>query len=290
MAPTTTTEVLTVEGVMVKAPGIDFYTAMPGDAPALFSRRYADITRPRKLVIPAPYHTRSAWSDQRVELVAKEFRRMLPGVCATIDKVKRWEDLYMYFDAYDLWWEGAWNLFAVMDCICQENDNYHRVEAANQVGQAAQAQTMSRLPGQAILDSNPHWDPETFAIVDDWMTEWLASPVNRHKLRAWNTSVARHPDIMSVFSYADRQDIGDVSGFASDMLRELLRQHRDNFLGKLTQEAIVGGIDPSTSGMFSIFHRILHQQKRIANVCGHSAYSPPVSRSPVRGCQFWGLG
>jgi len=267
MAPTTTMEMLTIEGVMVKAPSLDFYTAMPDDAPALFSRRYADVAQPRKLVMPAPYHSRSAWSDQKVELVAKDFRRTLPGVCAMVDEIKRWEDLFMYFDAYDLWGEGAWNLFAVIDCIRQENDVYHRVKAANQVGEIASAPTISqteqnnsaptvnRLLVQAALDKNPSWDRDTFAIVENWMREWLTSPVNCRKLRVWNTSVARYPDIMSVFSYADRQDIGNIPGIANDMLRELLRVYRDSFVGKPVQ------IRPSTSGMLSSFHQTLCKSK-----------------------------
>ncbi|KAK1750242.1 hypothetical protein QBC47DRAFT_278071, partial [Echria macrotheca] len=161
-------------GAEIEMPSINLYTNMPADARSTISK-LAGASEPRKMYHMLPDRTLVAWSQRQIQGLANQFRAAHPEAAMSVVRPTRWEDLYDYFDAHDLWYKGAWNLWQLVLCICDQND----VEAADQ--------NMSM------------WE-----VVYDWTYKWLTHATNRQKLFDWDTV----SDIVTIFTPEDWKDVG----------------------------------------------------------------------------------
>ncbi|KAK3372004.1 hypothetical protein B0H63DRAFT_550387 [Podospora didyma] len=175
-----TVVLLTPEKQRFISPSVNLYTNIPEDAKCTFSltaqvhtkRSMKHILPPRNIVI---------WSKEKIQQFASSIRQSHPGAANKVVKPQIWEDLYEYFDAADLWNQGAWNLWEVIMYLAAQNDKlaYLVVEmAANDDGK--------------------------LEILGDWVYKWLTHKENRDKLRTWD----KQSDILKVLTPPDWADIG----------------------------------------------------------------------------------
>jgi len=186
-----TTMGLLSSGSMIEMPNIGFYTSMPPDAKCVFSIAGREDKRLRHLDHPLPERPTEAWSDSRIQCAANKFRAGCPEAAGALVRPTEWEHLFDYFDACDLWYCGAWNLWAVIRQLCDEND------ATNAKGP---------------------YNPSTPIVVDNWVYCWLTYPVNRATLSRWS----RLTDILNILSDEDWRDLGPCRPDTLDMVRSNL--------------------------------------------------------------------
>jgi hypothetical protein len=98
-----------------------FFTDIPSDSAAIFSTVYG--TRPlRTLPYPVPVHAVRSGSEKDILDKAWSLLETYPEIAQPIfTPPATWQDLYLYFDATDLWMEGAGFLFHVLGFIVRIN-------------------------------------------------------------------------------------------------------------------------------------------------------------------------
>ncbi|KAF4634338.1 hypothetical protein G7Y89_g3772 [Cudoniella acicularis] len=93
---------------------------VPPYAAAVFSTKNG--TRPKR-ILEEPYPLLIARSNLEKEVTDKAeiLREQFPTVVRSIVQPKKWEDLYQFFDGYDLWVESPSFCFYVIDVIARKN-------------------------------------------------------------------------------------------------------------------------------------------------------------------------
>ncbi|KAJ4298713.1 hypothetical protein N0V88_003745 [Collariella sp. IMI 366227] len=158
--------------------------------PLVFSPFVGNVKAKRAIDFgAAPHHGRqpSAWDEKEIRLAADDYRGAFRADVEQLSRPTIWEDLYKWFDAVDLWEKGAWNLWRVLQFLCDQNEEQQRKYNT--------------------------WD-----VVDDWAYDWCTSSSNRAALAAWD----RRSDIFSILSPADHKNIHDSSPESLNILRGAL--------------------------------------------------------------------
>ncbi|KAK4192492.1 hypothetical protein QBC35DRAFT_459212 [Podospora australis] len=200
----------TVNGQSIPEPHPEFYLGMPNGVQCKFSLN-PQLTAPRYLYGNFPQRQPLiAWDDQRVKAKADLIQAEYPDEANKVTRPKDWIDLYQYFDAMDLWFQGAWNLWSVIDLLGVRNMD--RVAFSK-----AHLETLSHMDPK-VLSSVVPWSDQQTATVDDWVYKWLTHEQNRQKVAAWN----RKGDILHLLWYEDWLAIGDCSPQATVHLRKAL--------------------------------------------------------------------
>jgi hypothetical protein len=167
---------ITANYIRIPQPRMGFYWKMPADAACLFSIN-EDVPEKRwykhGIVQPRPSE---AWNGNDIRSMATILRKLHTDKTKTMVRPKVWDDLYHYFDVVDLWTKGAWNLWRVLQFICDENEG---------------PPPQSRLDAAAIGE------------VEEWAYAWCTHEQNRIKLGWWD----QRSDILHVLSPADSKDL-----------------------------------------------------------------------------------
>jgi hypothetical protein len=98
---------------------VEFYD-VPDHCKAIFSTRLGTIPK-RKLEVPYPYQIVHSNIKQDVEVKAHMLRGQFPGHICAVKAPTEWTDLYKYFDAYDIYLEGAEFCIQILYQIDAEN-------------------------------------------------------------------------------------------------------------------------------------------------------------------------
>lgn len=167
---------ITANHIRIPQPQMGFYWNMPADATCLFSIN--DQVREKRSYRPGgiPSRRSYAWKDHHIRSMATTLRSHYGNKTKTIVRPKVWDDLYQYFDAVDLWAKGAWNLWRVLQLICDENE---------------------APPPQS------HSDAAARDEIEEWAYNWCTHEQNRIRLVGWD----QRSDILHVLSPADSQDL-----------------------------------------------------------------------------------
>ncbi|KAK4236780.1 hypothetical protein C8A03DRAFT_16604, partial [Achaetomium macrosporum] len=193
---------VTANNIRVPQPFMGFYWNMPDDAPCIFSagdqgkqkRRFQRGSVPPRPVI--------AWDGYRLRAAAATLRAKHGTKVQTVTRPTKWEDLYKWFDAYDIWWMGAWNLWQLLHLVCDENED--RPTPFARFG----------------------WQRSTvFDEVADWAYRWCTHRSNRLKLRSCDP----RGDILDVLGSEDRENIHGCGAKALDVLRGALHYWRQQY-------------------------------------------------------------
>jgi hypothetical protein len=174
-----------------------FYDNIPHDAPALFSTKNGSREK-RQLQSPPPPPVARSDLDHEVKRMAALLRKTLPDVASTIRNPSSWIDLYYFFDAVDLWVEGAPFLYFVLSHISRDN------EIAQQV-------SIKR---------------EQDAIIFQYAGNWVAENADR---------IAKLPsdmDFTKFFTPSDKDQIYGFSASELEVMKEALRFHHDRLRGR----------------------------------------------------------
>jgi hypothetical protein len=109
--------------IIVPTMPLRFYD-LPDSALALFSTR--NSTRPKR-ALKAPYPVRTIRDTPHVDISQREslLRLDFPTIVRSVVAPKKWEDVWQYFDAYDLWIDGPQFCFYVLAHMAKTNALYH---------------------------------------------------------------------------------------------------------------------------------------------------------------------
>jgi hypothetical protein len=184
------------DGKVIPTPAMIFYSNMPEDAACVFSLT-AEVPKKRALGEPPyPDSHPCVWSSEQIQEEASIVRNLFPDAAMDVSFVWKWEDLYTYFDAHDLWHKGAWNLWRLVMRLGSENADMARVEQ-----------------------------------IRAWVYNWLCYQENCYRLCSWTAD----RDILCVFHERDWIGCG-LNEHAQDndldmVRRELHRWHFTYFPG-----------------------------------------------------------
>ncbi|KAI0857296.1 hypothetical protein F4860DRAFT_364469 [Xylaria cubensis] len=161
-------------------PPIEFFTQVPPNSTAVFSTLFA--TRPFRLVEnPTREREGHYWWAAEIQRVCDELRRNLPDVCRKIETPRSYWDLYKYFDAYDIYYRGAQNLWNVINTLVFENEY-----------------------AQRIVENEQKMDIERFMPLFEHLAfELLRRPGIQTKLLTWDRK--RQQDVLKILTAYELQ-------------------------------------------------------------------------------------
>ncbi|KAI0425881.1 hypothetical protein F5Y09DRAFT_86376 [Xylaria sp. FL1042] len=159
-------------------PPVSFFTHPPQDCPAVFSTLYG---RNNFRFVENPVYTRQGgyWWAAEIQRVCDELRRNLPETCRHVEAPQTYWDLYKYFDAYDIYYRGAQNLWNVINTLVYENEYAQQI-----VDNEQRMQTEQHIP-----------------LFEHLTTKLLRKPEIQTKL--WRWEEAKQPDILKALTTDD---------------------------------------------------------------------------------------
>ncbi|TGJ80162.1 hypothetical protein E0Z10_g8599 [Xylaria hypoxylon] len=188
-------------------PPVNFFTQPPKGSAAVFSTVFG--TRPFRLV-PNPTYERQGhyWWAAEIQRVCDELRRNLPDACRNIETPQDYWDLYKYFDAFDIYYRGAQNLWNVINTFVFENEYAQEV-----VDKEQKLQTEHHTP-----------------LFKSLAAESLKKPGIQAKLLTWDGE--KQPDILKVLTTYELQiffaGYEDYPEHFLGAIRDIFRNHYES--------------------------------------------------------------
>lgn len=184
-------------------PPVAFFTQPPPGSVAAFSTLGGQ--KPFRFVeSPTDDREGDHWWAAEIQRVCDELRRNLPDVCSSIVKPQSYWDLYKYFDAHDIYYRGALNLWNVINTLNFENE-YAR-------------SLVSKDQGIQIERYKP--------LFEFLAHEVLQKPRTQAKLLAWKKE--NEPDILKVFNNTDLRGFKNRGRYPEhilDAIRAIFKRH-----------------------------------------------------------------
>ncbi|KAF4773740.1 hypothetical protein HER10_EVM0004002 [Colletotrichum scovillei] len=178
---------------------IAFYNQPTKEIKAIFSTNNGEFpTRGLSHVLPA--RQIDLWSAEELQERANAIRKKYWSHMKSMPQLEFWEDLYDYFDCYDIYFQGAMNLWNLMLHLYHENQ---------------------------CLVRNLH--QEIVAEVGHWCDEWAAKSENKKKLLDFKDFQG---DVLNLLSSEDRVDLQGLPPVSMELVRNALRFRHDQLLGK----------------------------------------------------------
>jgi hypothetical protein len=185
-----------------------FYN-VPADAPALFSTRNGTRAK-RELHCPPPAPVVRSDFDQEVKRMAELLRKELPHVAGLIRNPGSWKDLYYFFDAVDLWVEGAVFLYFVISHISKENE----------------------------MAQEAHRRIQQNAMIFQYAGNWVTANADRI------ANLPLETDLTTLFGHSQKADICRFSAYEIDAMKEALRFHHARLREKHNAFGLRQCVDP----------------------------------------------
>ncbi|KAI3540779.1 hypothetical protein CSPX01_07943 [Colletotrichum filicis] len=178
---------------------IAFYNQPSKEIKAIFSTNNGEFpTRGLSHVLPA--RQIDLWSAEELQERANAIRKKHWSHMKSMPQLEFWEDLYDYFDCYDIYFQGAMNLWNLMLHLYHENQ---------------------------CLVRNLH--QEIVAEVGHWCDEWAAKSENKKKLLDFKDFQG---DVLNLLSSEDRVDLQGLPPVSMELVRNALKFRHDQLLGK----------------------------------------------------------
>ncbi|KAJ8126133.1 hypothetical protein O1611_g7504 [Lasiodiplodia mahajangana] len=161
-------------------PPVTFFTQAPKDSAAVFSTHGQ---RPFRQVANPTYEREGYfWWAAEIQRVCDELRRNLPEVCKKIEAPQSYWDLYKYFDAYDIYYRGAQNLWNVINTFVFENEY-----------------------AQGLVEKEKKLQTEQYTPLFEFLAaELLKKPEVQTKLLSWDKE--KQQDILDVLTMDELQN------------------------------------------------------------------------------------
>ncbi|KAI1766745.1 hypothetical protein GGR53DRAFT_188210 [Hypoxylon sp. FL1150] len=157
---------------------------------AIFSTEHG--TKPfRNVENPTFERDFQLWSAQKIQDTATELRRDYFGLCKYIRAPQSYDELYCYWDAHDIYYLGAQNLWNVLHHMHFE----------------------SQLINKELQDETAPW-------IEQYVSEVLVNDAAREKLKQF--SAEDHGDILSYFGEKDLPELEGLEVVYHDTLRDIL--------------------------------------------------------------------
>ncbi|KAK1993187.1 hypothetical protein LX36DRAFT_703662 [Colletotrichum falcatum] len=177
---------------------VSFYSRK--DIRAVFSTNSGEIPT-RGLSLNHVHDTRELdlWSAEELQDRANAIRKKHWKSLKSMARPQCWEDLYEYFDCFDIYFQGALNLWNLVHLLFNENECLSRNNACATAVQAG-----------------------------IWCDEWVARPENKAKLMGFNCWEGDVVGLITLASWAELQKMSvDIV-----LLRNSLYHRQNQLLGK----------------------------------------------------------
>lgn len=172
---------------------VGFYTQPRPHASAIFSTQNGQRSF-RKMQHLLPQRRIHLWSRDEIQSVCNSLRKLYWNHMKSMRQPFCWDNLWEYFDAFDLYHYGALNLWNVVNQLFDENKTIY---------------------ADIIKEFAVH--------IGHWADDWLRHKHNKTKLLSW--SEVQGP-LLRILSSEDWTDIGDVPDDAVPMLANALKHRR----------------------------------------------------------------
>ncbi|KAG6032389.1 hypothetical protein E4U40_006295 [Claviceps sp. LM458 group G5] len=177
---------------------IGFYTNPPSNALAKFSTAHGE-RQFRKMEHILPRRRIHLWGKDQLQAACNSTRKTYWADMKKMTRPSCWDDLWMYYDAFDLYHYGALNLWNLINHLFDENvliyDGMER-ECANHIGQ--------------------------------WADEWIGLDQNQRKLKEWSEGNKR--PITSILSEQDWRNMGEIPEDMLALVSSALKARRSLLL------------------------------------------------------------
>ncbi|CRK39216.1 hypothetical protein BN1723_004501 [Verticillium longisporum] len=171
------------------------YNMAHHDLKAIFSTKNGQL-QPRRLEHVLPRRELKLWDAEKIQNTANSVRKKFWANMRTMPEPKAWADLYDYFDAHDIYHEGALNLWNLICQLWQENQNL-------------------------LTDLYRTMSCE----ISIWADEWLEQPGHKEALLAWDAEETI--DILNILSSEEMKDLRGVNAVDLVLARATLVHCRD---------------------------------------------------------------
>ncbi|KFA47852.1 hypothetical protein S40293_06431 [Stachybotrys chartarum IBT 40293] len=187
-----------------------FYTQPPANAKAAFST--SEGQRPFRAIgdVLTARHVH-LWSKDEIQSVCNSIRQVFCHLMKGMPKPFCWDNLWIYFDAHDLYHYGALNLWNVINHLYDENQIIYT----------------------DIMKEAAVW-------VGQWADNWQANDANESKLRLLNDAAS---PMVQVLTPADWESMGNIDDNVLPMISSALRARRGRILGDGDQHSSDGPTD-----------------------------------------------
>ncbi|KAI2634874.1 hypothetical protein GGS26DRAFT_528750 [Hypomontagnella submonticulosa] len=179
------------EHVWQGEPPVEFFLEVdPYRAYAIFSTNNG-ATPFRMVENPTLERDLEYWSARQIQDFCDDLRHKYFARCKYVAPLQSLEDLYIYFDAHDIYYLGAQNLWNVIHHLNYENPHY----------------------SYEAHDDN-------VARVRSLVESILTNEDNRKKLTDWDPTV--DSDLLDVFKNGELEGLGDLASDYSHVVREMM--------------------------------------------------------------------
>lgn len=228
---------------------IRFYTHPPAHAQGKFSAMYGQH-RFRKMGELLPERRVHLWNRDEIQSVCNSLRQVFWPDMKRLQKPARWDDLWEFFDAYDLYHYGALNLWNVMNTLFAENK---------------------------MIDCG--WNSDLTLEIGHFADDWVRVPENLTKLKEWN---GFEGPVLALLSAADWKEIGNLEDEEISLLKSALLYRRDLLLSGASQQSYKAPPDLTTACQTGNLVNWLGEHTR------HMSFGSHVANSLTAGAQVLG--
>ncbi|UKZ81173.1 hypothetical protein TrVFT333_008944 [Trichoderma virens FT-333] len=225
---------------------VGFYTNVPSKAKAFIST--SNGSRPfRKLDHILPQRRIHLWSRDEIQAICNSLRKVYWNELKHMQQPHCWDDLWIFFDAHDLYHNGCINLWNVINTIWDEN-KLISVDVRREVA----------------------------AHIGHWADEWLKQKQNREKLTKWQES---HGPIFRILDDQDHNSLGLIHDDVVPLIASALRGRRSFLLSNKETEQVEEPADLMTACRTNSIENWLTGQR----VFESNGLPPPPVSEPHRG-------
>lgn len=182
---------------------IGFYTNIPPKVTAIIST--SNGSRPfRRLDHFQGQRRIHLWCKDEIQAICNSLRKLHWDELKNMQQPYCWDDLWTYFDAYDLYHNGCLNLWNVINTIWDEN-KLISIDVKREVA----------------------------AHIGHWADEWLKLKENRKKLTQWKESQG---SIYRILNDKDHESLGSLQDDVVPLIASALKSRRAHLLSNMEAE------------------------------------------------------
>ncbi|KAI0803830.1 hypothetical protein GGR55DRAFT_376694 [Xylaria sp. FL0064] len=216
-------------------PPVSFFTNPPKDpkdCAAVFSTLYGK-NQFRFVDNPTPTRSGGYWWAAEIQRVCDELRRNLPDTCRYFEAPQSYWDLYKYFDAYDIYYRGAQNLWNVINTLIHENEYVQQVVENEQ-----RMQTEQHMP-----------------LFEHLTAELMKAPAIQTKLLNWDET--KEPDVLKALTIDDLQVVFTAYNTYPEHFLEAIRvMFKRHYEVLCNQGLLATGLDGTKDTNINIPYRL----------------------------------
>ncbi|RDA84564.1 hypothetical protein CP532_1130 [Ophiocordyceps camponoti-leonardi (nom. inval.)] len=228
---------------------VRFYTHPPPHAIGKFSTLYGHYKQFSVLGELLPERRVHLWNKDEIQSVCNSLRQIFWGDMKTLRRPTRWDDLWEYFDAVDLYHYGVLNIWNVMNTLFDENCMIHT-----------------------------SWRAEVSVEIGHFVDEWMKEKENQEKLKGWDEMKG---PVLCCLTSSDWKQISNLQDGEIGLLRSALQYRRQTLLSGNVPQANRPAADLFTAYQTNNLTNWLADSQ----ILGRNGLPPPPASAPYHGPQ-----